>query len=265
MLGSPNLLIILVFFLIVFFEGSRGMHTGCVCVRAEQDSVHPHSQVCRNDALLHTQPYEPCSFCFLHPFSGNIVPFVRFIFNRTIYIKWKCVSCERAESHAVVHMLGYGILAERLQPWEGARCGGRSGRPGGVPRRTQLPLYLQSCSVPGQKTTCHVINDLPSLFHFWQRGYHLWLCGEPPPEDPDWKDSEVGRQQLERLENLPEWNASGKNHNDTWCLGTFWVPVYIWHLIWTSRSPVNQCRQVLHFNFVDEAIKAQWVIFKMTF
>lgn len=236
-LGSPNHSFILVFLLIVFFGGSRGMPAGCVCVCAGQDGVHPHSHMGRNDALLHTLPCKPCSFCSHH----NLV--------ETLFHLWDSYSTEQ-------HILNGCVSPVRgLSPMLWSTCWIMGSW-----------WDLPSSSVPGRKTTGHVVNALPSLFHFWQRGYHLWFCGKPPPEDPDRKDSETGRQQFQRLENPPERNASGKNHNslshDARGWGPFWVPVHIWNLIWTSRSPVNQCRQVLSFNFVDEEIKAECVIFK---
>lgn len=57
----------------------------------------------------------------------------------------------------------------------------------------------------------HTVNVLPSLLSL-QHWYHLRFCGKPPPEDPDQKDSEAGRQQFPRLENAPERNSIGKNH-----------------------------------------------------
>ena len=136
---------------------------------------------------------------------------------RITYLKWLCVSRERTESHFVTHMLDYGILAGKRWQWVG--WGPPAWEPCS-PRTCRAAL-----SVPGQKTTDHIVNALPSLFHFLQCGYHLWFCGKPPPEDPDREDSETSREQLKRLKNPPDRNSSGKNHNcvsrGTLCLGPF--------------------------------------------
>lgn len=88
-----------------------------------------------------------------------------------------------------------------------------------------------------------------------QPWHHVWFCGQPPGKDPDQKDPETGREQLQRFANTPGRNPKGKTlqpaHSMAPCVCLSESLCVFGSAAEPYKKPVNPHGRVLPFKAVD--------------